>query len=128
VTVRRSQLTGRAAVLLVVMAALVVTLAWPARALVEQRRDVAELRADNTATQQRVADLQREIDRWQDPAYVEAQARARLHFVLPGETPYVVLGPQSTPAQVTPRVVERTLTPWYDGLWQSVQGAATDAG
>lgn len=124
---RRVHLTGRAAVLLVVVAALAVTLAWPARALVEQHRQVSALRAGNVATEQRVAELQHQLQRWQDPAYVEAQARARLHFVRPGETPYVVLGSQSTPAQVTPRVVERVRTPWYDALWQSVQGAASDA-
>ena len=39
--------------------------------------------------------------RWQDPAYVEAQARERLHYVLPGETRYVVLGPDEAPARRT---------------------------
>ena len=38
-----------------------------------------------------MADLQAAEARWDDPAYVEAQARARLHFVRPGEVGYVVL-------------------------------------
>ncbi len=125
----RPHLTGRAAILLLVLAALAVTLAWPARALVDQRRAVAALRAENRATEQRVADLRHSLDRWQDRAYVEAQARARLHFVRPGETAYVVIAPDTAPAPVTPRVPEAVAeTPWFDALWQSVQGAAVDAG
>jgi cell division protein FtsB len=123
----RPHLTGRAAVLLLVVAALAVTLAWPARALLDQRRAVSQLRADNTAAAQRVADLEKSLARWHDAAYVEAQARARLHFVRPGETAYVVLGPDAAPPAVTPRVVTPVKTAWFDALWQSVEGASTDA-
>ena len=80
-----------------VVAALAVTLAWPARALLDQRRELSDLRADNQAAEQRVADLQKSLTRWQDKAYVEAQARARLHFIRPGETAYVVVGPDAAP-------------------------------
>lgn len=124
----RPHLTGRAAVLLVVVAALAVTLAWPARALLDQRREVSALRADNRAAEQRVADLQKSLTRWQDKAYVEAQARARLHFIRPGETAYVVVGPDAAPAAVTPRVIAPVTVAWYDTLWQSVEGAAADGG
>ena len=124
----RPHLTGRAAVLLVVVAALAVTLAWPARALVDQRRTIAGLRAGNAAAEQRVIELQKSLNRWDDPAYIEAQARARLHFVRPGETAYVVVGPDAAPAPVTPRVFAPVKEAWYDTLWQSVEGAASDAG
>ena len=36
---------------------------------------------------------------WEDPAYVRAQARERLNYVLPGEVGLVVLGTQSTPPE-----------------------------
>ena len=124
----RPHLTGRAAVLLLVVAALAVTLAWPARALLDQRRAVSQMRTDNAAAEQRVLDLEKSLARWNDDAYVEAQARARLHFVRPGETAYVVLGPDAAPPAVTPRVVTPVQTAWYDALWQSVEGASTDAG
>ncbi len=105
-----------------------VTLAWPARALIDQRRAVASLRAENAAAQERVDGLRTSLQRWQDPAYAEAQARARLHFVRPGETAYVVVGPDTEPAPVEPRVVREERVPWFDTLWQSVQGASADAG
>jgi Septum formation initiator len=105
-----------------------VTLAWPARALLDQRREVNQVRADNSAAAQRVADLEKSLSRWNDDAYVEAQARARLHYVRPGETAYVVLGPDAAPPAVTPRVVTTVQTAWYTALWQSVEGASTDAG
>lgn len=110
------------------VAALAVTLAWPARALVEQRREVAALRAENQQTLQGISDTQAALNRWQDRAYVEAQARARLHFVRPGETAYVVVVPGQETAQVAPRPLEVPKAPWFDTLWKSVDGAATDAG
>ncbi len=73
-------------------------------------------------------DLTESLGKWRDPAYVEAQARARLHFVRPGETAYVVISPDSAPAAVTPRVAEPVRVAWFDSLWQSVEGAAADAG
>ncbi len=110
------------------VAALAVTLAWPARALLDQRREVAALRAENQATLQRISDTQAALDRWQDRAYVESQARARLHFVRPGETAYVVVGPGEQTPQVTAPPVEVAKAPWFDTLWKSVEGAAADAG
>ena len=68
---RRSPLTGRAALLLIVLATLLVSLAWPVRQYVDHRRDIAELQARTAAVADRVAELQAEKDRWSDPAYVE---------------------------------------------------------
>ena len=103
---------------------LVLSLAYPARQLIEQRQRATEL-ADRIAGQQaRVGALEEQKSRWTDPAYVKAQARQRLHFVLPGETSYVVIGPK--PAQwgtaAAPRQGVATGS-WYGRLWSSVQQA-----
>ena len=39
-----------------------------------------------------VAGLEQELADWEDPAFVIAQARSRLHFVFPGEVGYVATG------------------------------------
>ena len=59
--------------------------------LLEQRRDIAAMEAQVAAQQANVEALQTDQARWDDPAYIEAQARDRLFFVYPGETSFVVL-------------------------------------
>ena len=65
-----------------------------------------------------MASLQQELEDWQDPAFVVAQARSRLHFVFPGEVGYVVLGEDDRP--ITPEVEQQSdASPWYARLWDS---------
>ncbi|WP_079101818.1 FtsB family cell division protein [Carbonactinospora thermoautotrophica] len=124
---RRGQLTGRAAVLLLVCCALSLAMAYPAREYFAQRAEIERLRQETAAQLQRVRQLEAEKRRWEDPAYVRAQARERLHYVMPGETPYIAVGPNLRgPAEAPgagPADGARTTT-WYQRLWQSVQDAA----
>ena len=114
--------------LVLVIAALVLSAIVPLRAFFTQRSDLATLRAETAQQEQRVAALKAAKQKWTDPAYVEAQARARLHFVMPGEVGYVVLGPDEAPAPVTKRASTSTQQAWFSTLWGSVQEAdATDA-
>ena len=85
-TRNRSNLTGRAAMLAVVVCMLAISLAYPLREYLAQRGDIGEYRARVAEQQQRVADLEAARSRWKDRAYVEAQARERLRYVMPGET------------------------------------------
>ena len=87
--------TGRAAVLAVVLIIIALTLAVPVRNWFAQRAEIASLEADLEATQANVADLLIQKERWEDPAFIAAEARRRLHFVLPGETGYVTIGSES---------------------------------
>ncbi len=121
----RPVLTGRALLLGLVVAMLVFTLAVPARSLFGQRAEIAALRADTAATADRVAALQEQSQRLQDPAYVESLIRDRLHYVMPGEIGYAVLEPDEAPApgQVATPVGDRS---WYGRLWSSVEAADGD--
>lgn len=123
VTRRRRFATGRAVTLVVVLVALGLTLALPVREWVVQRAAIADLEAQVAASQQRVADLQVAQQRWQDPAFVAAQARERLHFVRPGEIGYVVLGADDKPL-VAGGAVPAAEDPWWSTLWESVDAAA----
>ena len=101
--------------LLLVVVTLVVSAALPVREFLSQRGEIAELAAANAAASERVEELAAERVRLDDPAHVAAEARRRLHFVMPGETAYIVIPPEPA-AQDDP--VEDT--PWYSQLWDSV--------
>ena len=118
----RPALTGRAAILILVLAALVVTLAIPLRAWLAQQSEIAALETDVAEARERVDDLQAELQDWEDPAFVIAQARSRLHFVFPGEVGYVVLGEDDRP--VVPEADDNAdQAPWYSRLWESTRQA-----
>ena len=129
----RPNLTSRAALLVLVLCGLLVTVALPLRSYLEQRQHIGELRETVSAQRERVAELEAIRTRWQDPAYVQAQARERLYFVLPGETQYVVLEPEEAPIAgvvmgATPAEAAAALdSPWFSRLWSSVEGAAVES-
>src|SRR3954463_7875264 len=113
---RRAPLTARAAVLAVALASVALALALPFKVWVAQRGEISDLQSQTRTAQQRIAQLRAEQQRWQDPDYVRQQARLRLHYVMPGETAYVVLddrtGKRAHAKRRTP--VHAQLTgPWY---------------
>jgi cell division protein FtsB len=112
-------------VLLLVLAALVMTLALPLREYVQQRSQIRALEREMQVRQERVDALTNEQRQWNDPTFVELQARQRLHYVYPGETGYVVLSPQDVQEAKQPevRVATKERQAWYDTVWSSVQAA-----
>lgn len=118
--------TGRALILAVVAATLLLSLAVPVRAWFSQRSEIAGLRADVDAARDRVAALEVQKQRWDDPAFVAAEARRRLHFVLPGEVGFVTLGAQGTTDSAVAGGDPQA--PWYSSLWGALQAADDDAG
>jgi cell division protein FtsB len=123
--VRRSSLTSRAAVLALVVCALVLMLAYPVQQYLAQRSQIAKLQRANATAQQQVDALAAADAQWQDPAFVQGQARARLHYVMPGETEYVLTGgiPASATAAPTAAAVTPTPGTWYDKLWGTLRSA-----
>jgi cell division protein FtsB len=119
---KRVSFTGRAAVLAVVVAALALALAGPLRQLISQRSQISSVQQDVARSTQQLNDLQAQEKQWSDPAYVAAQARERLHYVKPGEVPYVTLSPTPSPQATGPDAAAPD-QPWYAQLWSSVQGA-----
>ncbi|MGW7683623.1 FtsB family cell division protein [Kribbella sp. NPDC054772] len=123
-------LTGRAAVVLLVLGALIVSYAQSLRVWFDQHQQISALNQEIADRQKRVGELNDEIARWDDDAYVKAQARQRLGWVMPGEVGYRVIGADgkpvgappepSTPADGTTNTQQPT---WYTKLWGSVEGA-----
>ncbi|HEY6748492.1 MAG TPA: septum formation initiator family protein [Mycobacteriales bacterium] len=119
-------LTGRAAVLGLVVCALVLSLAYPAKEFLAQRGEIGRLQDQQRQAQARVSALEEHKRRLEDPAYVQAQARARLQYVLPGETIYVVVPPAGSAADggTEPEAPEVTDEgSWYGRLWGTVRTA-----
>ena len=59
----------------------------------QQERELAQIKTQVAQQQQKNADMQRQLDLWNDPDYISTQARERLGFVRPGETQYTVVDP-----------------------------------
>jgi cell division protein FtsB len=118
----RNRFTSRAAVLAVVLCAIALSLAYPVREYIAQRRQIDQLQAQSAQTAAQLARLQAEAARLNDPAYIEQQARDRLHYCMPRQTCYVIIGgqPASNAGKAAAAVAG---TPWYERLWSSVQQA-----
>lgn len=114
-----NRLTGRAGILALALCAIMVTVAYPLRQYLAQRSQIDDLRRQNQVTQQQVASLQAELNKWSDPAYVAIQARERLHYVRPGETGYIVPSPDTSGEPLG--IPTPTQQPWYDRLWSTVK-------
>ena len=121
----RARLTSRAAVLAVVICAIALSLAYPVREYIAQRRQIDQLQAERQMLNGQLRGLQHQQQRLGDPAYVEQLARNKLHMCLRGETCYVVIGGQT--ARSGTASTAASLTPWYERLWQSVQEANRDS-
>lgn len=112
--------TRRAAVLAVVVCALALALAVPLRTYLTQRQDLADTVTQQDALAAEVAGLQAELDQLRDPVHVQAQARQRLHYVMPGETPYQVQLPPEVERAAEEADQPRAPAPWYSELWSTV--------
>jgi cell division protein FtsB len=118
---RSTRLTGRAALLAVVICAIALSLAYPVREYIAQRQQIDQLLAQQQTTSAQVKALQGENTKLGQTWYVEQQARDQLHMCFPKEQCYeVVAGPPARTATVQPQVAA---DPWYAKLWHSVQRA-----
>ena len=125
---RRPRLTGRAAILVLVVAVLAVSYASSMRAFLEQRAENNAYLEEIAQRSASIDDLEREKSRWNDPAYVQSQARERLSYVKPGETSYVVLDEDGNPLESEselrdPSEVTAGQVPeaWWGEAWDSVK-------
>ncbi|MDJ0380619.1 septum formation initiator family protein [Streptomyces sp. G-G2] len=119
--VRRSRLTGRAALLVLVLCTLVVALAYPMRQYVSQRSEIADQQRAADRAGKRLDELRDEKARWQDPAYAEQQARKHLHYVRPGEIGYTMVDSEAEERRRT--ATATTDRPWYSNVWDGVDKA-----
>ena len=95
---------------------------------VDQRQRIAALAIAVSVSEDEVADLKAQRERWRDPAYITTQARERLYYVKPGEVVYLVdndLTAAEVPQETDPvtDAVAQTRTDWMSQLVRSVTEA-----
>lgn len=94
--------------------------------------ELNSLRKQEAALVAQKKELENDIDRWDDDAYVTAQARERLGYVFPGEQPIRVEHPEAVTGRKTPTPLDGTngtqesTLPWYSEMAYSFKEA--DAG
>nr|WP_246284411.1 septum formation initiator family protein [Nocardioides perillae] len=111
-----------------VLGLLAVSYASSMRAFLDQRARIGDLKSAIAERQADIDRLEREKRRWQDPEFVQGQARKRFGYLEPGETGYQVIDVDgeplepsselSDPDQVVP---EPTPTAWWETAWASVE-------
>lgn len=119
-----------------VLAVLAVLLAPALRSYLAQQQQISALRHQVRQQEQQVTELQKERAAWNDPAFVKAQARDRLKFVMPGERAYTVIDPRPQPPATSSPVRAAASTArgdrsWFGDVWRSAQiagGTSASAG
>ncbi len=127
-------LSWRTGVLAIVIVLALAVLLPSLRVYFAQQENLRELRAERDAAQRQVTALSDDLERWEDDAFVVAQARERLGYVFPGETPYRVVDPELVEAakeedQGAFHAPDTTVrNPWYSTLWESIEEAGGASG
>lgn len=116
----RPRFTSRATVLAIVLCAIALTLAYPVREYIAERRQIDQLQAQRAQISAQVRQLRAEQRALDTPSYVEQQARDKLHMCFPTQTCYNVVEPATSQAA---HALTPALAPWYERLWQSVKEA-----
>ena len=116
----------RAAVLAAVICVLTLTIAGPVRTYFAERTEMDQLAASEAALRRQITDLEQKKVKLGDPAYIAAQARERLGFVMPGDIPFQVQLPPT--AAVAPQpgadaTKPANNNPWYTSLWHTIADA-----
>jgi cell division protein FtsB len=122
-TPRTTRLTSRAAVLAVVICAIALSLAYPVREYLAQRRQIDQLVAQQQSMLVQVKDLEGQQAKLTSRSYIEQLARQELDMCFPGTQCYIVEGGQPPATGVPPQ--QAGSAPWYAKLWQSVEQADT---
>jgi cell division protein FtsB len=123
--------TGRAIVLLSVVVLLVGSYTSALHAWWDQRSEITAERAEIVERREAIRELENTKRRYDDPAFIQQQARERFGWVMPGEVGYRVIGVDgkiqgelSAPTDLP----EPTVTRWYNVLWGSVEAAGREPG
>ena len=123
---RKPLFTGRAVLLGALVLLLALTLAGPLRQFLAGRAELVQLAAEGQELDQRIAELEEQLEQQADPAFTEREARQRLTYVLPGDRLIMVVdgrtveGDDGEAEEETGPAEPRS---WYEGLMDSLDVA-----
>lgn len=116
----------------VIMLSLVVLGAWvlvpTLGTFIDQRQKIAALEQSIQVSEDQITALEKERERWNDPAFITTQARERLYYVKPGEVVFLIdndLDPAALPREQQPvsDTLEETPSDWMPQLLRSLTSA-----
>ncbi|WP_231880402.1 FtsB family cell division protein [Microbacterium sp. H83] len=116
----------------VIMLSLVVLGAWvlvpTLGTFIDQRQKIAALEQSIQVSEDEITALEKERERWDDPAFITTQARERLYYVKPGEVVYLIdndLDPAALPQEQGPvsDTLEETPSDWMPQLLRTLTAA-----
>jgi cell division protein FtsB len=119
----RRRTSNRVLALSAILFLLALTIAPPVKHYFTQRAQISALKSQLAADNSALQKAREELMLWQDPEFVKAQARERLHFVLPGERQYIVIKDSTTDTNNGTTKIASALTdgqPWYARLIASI--------
>ena len=122
---RQGALTGRLLLILVLVGVCMTLIAPQLKIFMQQRQEVAELKADIAAKERQKSELSLEVKRYDDEAFLRQQARDRLLMVKPGEIRYSLTGqlPDSSEALSGTAASRQTKT-WHESYIDAIRTAA----
>ena len=116
--------SGRSFLTAVVVGVIALGTAYPVVTYFDQDREIKRINTHISQLQQENAQLKAEQTWWNDDNYVRQQARSRLYYVNPGDTPYVVTGitEDSTKADGTSANAKNAPEEaWTTKVWNSLE-------
>lgn len=119
VWLRQFRFTAFSLVMLGVLILAVAVLAPSFKQYLTQQQQISDLRTTIAQQHAAIRGARKDIARWQDPAYIRAQARDRLFYVMPGEKQLLVINDATVTdaggAKITAQAT-RTRSDWASGL------------
>ena len=117
--------SGRMIVMTIVTLVVISFLVPTVRSFMQQRAEISELAGQIAEEQQLQEELYSELARWDDPQFVQRQARERINLMLPGERRYHVIGDLAQVEVETDSAEDAVEdADWTDDLWESVVESA----
>lgn len=113
--------SGRMILLTVVTLVVISFLVPTVRSYLQQQSEMDQLAEQIAEQEQLNRELYSELARWDDPQFVQQQARERINLVLPGERRYHVIGDlREAEVQTDAAEDQQTEADWAEQLWNSV--------
>lgn len=121
--------SGHFVTLAIVLVVVALTVYNPLTSYIKQGNEIKSAQENIAALEAEKQALEAQVSWWQDDNYVKQQAKSRLFYVEPGETPYLVVGADTGQELADDTSVAALTAPedsWTTKLWGSLQIAAED--
>lgn len=116
--------SGRSFLTAVMVGVIALGTTYPVLTYMDQDREMNRIHTHISQLQQENAQLKAEQTWWNDENYVRQQARSRLYYVNPGDTPYVVTGITDDSSKADKTSANAKNAPedaWTTKVWDSIE-------